>query len=104
MDRSQSLSADYKLVTRQFHFCLDKAAVLNDFPCSPFILDQTASIWCNEAYSCCLFFSPTPTKSYVLLSSSNEETVETAEKTITTTNGIANEAKTGNKSASDYSL
>ena len=51
MGRSQSMSADYKIVTGSFHFCLDKAAVGNDFPCSAFILDQIASIWCKEAYT-----------------------------------------------------
>ena len=35
--------------TGSFHFCLDKGAVLHDFPCSSFILDITASIWQNEA-------------------------------------------------------
>ena len=55
MDRSQSMSADYKTATGPFHFCLDKAAVLNGSPRSAFTLDQTASIWRNKAYSCCLF-------------------------------------------------
>ena len=31
MDRSQGMSADYKIATGQFYFCLDKAAVLKDF-------------------------------------------------------------------------
>ena len=44
-----------------------------------------------------LFLSPTLPKSY-------EATIETAEKTITTTNYIANEAKIGNKCELDYSL
>ena len=55
MDRSKSMSADYKTATGPFHFCLDKAAVLNGSPRSAFTLDQTASIWRNKAYSCCLF-------------------------------------------------
>ena len=55
MDRSQSMSADNKIATGLFHFYLDKAAVLNDFPHSAVILDWTASIWRSEAYSCCLF-------------------------------------------------
>ena len=56
MDRSQNMSADY-WATGPFHFGLGKAAVLNDFPCSTFIVDQTLSIWCNEAYSCLFSFS-----------------------------------------------
>ena len=48
MDISQSMSAVYKIATDVYkivvHFCLDKAAVLNDFPRSALILDQTASI------------------------------------------------------------
>ena len=56
MDRYQSRSADYKIATRPFHFCLDEAAAPNDFPHSAFVLDRTTSIWRNEAYSC-FFFS-----------------------------------------------
>ena len=56
MDRSRSRSADYNIATGPFHFCLDKAAVLNDFPHSAFVLllDQTPSIWHNKVY---IFFS-----------------------------------------------
>jgi len=45
-----------------------------------------------------LFLSPTPT------SASNEETIETAEKTIKTISYTANEAKISNKNRFDYSL
>ena len=91
---------------------MDKAAVLNFFPRSTFILDQTVSVWRNEAYSyCCLFyfvlvlfFLPTPTKLCVSSSASNEETIETAEKTIKTTSYIVNEAKIGSKIEFDDSL
>ena len=51
-----------------------------------------------------LFFLPTLTKSCVSLSTSIEETIETAAKTITITSYIVNEAKIRNKSVSDYSL
>ena len=80
-----------------------------NFPRSSFILDRTASVLRKEAYSCLLCFvlvlllSPAPTKSCVLSSASNEETIETAEKTIKITS-IANEAKISNKSMFDYSL
>ena len=109
MDRSKSMSADYKTATGPFHFCLDKVVVLNDFSSSAFILDQTASVWRNESYSCCcslfsfdlvLFLSSTRTK----LTTSNEESNETAEKTIKTTSYIAKEAKICNKTEFDYSL
>ena len=95
------MSADYKIASGPFLFGLDKAAVLNDFSHSAFILDRTASVWRNEAYRCCcfvfsscffvlvLFLSSTRTKS----TTSNEESIETAEKTIKTTSYIANEAK-----------
>ena len=65
--------------------------MLSDFPRPAFILDRTASVWRNEAYSCLfrfvlfLFLSPTPTTSCVSSSASNEETIATAEKTIKTT-------------------
>ena len=49
------MSADYKIATGPFLFCLDKAAVLDDFSHSAFILDRTASVWRNEAYRCCCF-------------------------------------------------
>ena len=49
------MSADYKIATGPFLFCLDEAAVLNDFFRSASILDRTASVWRNEAYSCCCF-------------------------------------------------
>ena len=103
------MSADYKIATGPFHFCLDKAAVWEGFPRSAFVLDRTASTWRKEAYSCCLFcicFSrpPQPNRVYRTKSSaSNEETIDTADKTITTTRlYIANEAKIGNMSAIDY--
>ena len=80
------MSADYKIATGLFYFCLDKAAVLNDFPCSAFILDRTASVWYNEAYSLfCFLAHLNQIMSCVSSSASNEETIETAEKTITTT-------------------
>ena len=82
MDRSQSMNADYKTATGPFHFCLDKAAVLNGSPHSAFTLDQTASIWRNKAYSYGFFSHPALTKSSVSSSASNEETIETTEKTI----------------------
>ena len=50
------------------------------------------------------FFLPTLTKSCVPLSTSNEEIIETAEKTIKTTSYIANEAKLSNENEFDYSL
>ena len=98
--------------TGLFHFCLDKAGVLNCFSPSTFTLDLTASVWHNKAYShltasvwhnkayshltasvwhnkayshLLLFFLPTPSKLSVLSSTSNEETIEMAKKNITTT-------------------
>ena len=100
MERSQSLSADYKVATGPFHFCLDKAAVLNDFPRPAFVLDRTVSIWRKEASSfcVCVFRPPRPNRVYRTKSSaSDEEIIDTAEKTITTTRYIANEDKIGNK-------
>ena len=104
MGRYQSRSADYKIATRPFHFCLDEAAAPNDFPHSAFILDRTASIWRNEAYSCFFVvvffwsFLPILTKSCVSSSStSSKETTGTAEKTITTASYLANEAKISSK-------
>ena len=85
MERSQNMSADY-WATGPFHFGLGKAAVLNDFPCSTFIVDQTLSIWCNEAYSCFIFLAQL--NQIVSSSTSIKETIETAEKTITTTSYI----------------
>ena len=111
--RSQRMSADSKIASGPFLFGLDKAAVLNDFSHSAFILDRTASVWRNEAYRCCcfvfsscffvlvLFLSSTRTKS----TTSNEETIETAEKKNHNHQlYIANEASFGNKIAFDYSL
>ena len=68
--------------TGPFHFCLDKSVLVYDFPHSTFILDLTASIWHYEAYSHFFSSCPVPTESSVSLSASNEETLETAEKTI----------------------
>ena len=74
MDRSQNMSTDYKIATRSFHFGLGKAAVLNDFPCSAFIVDQTLSIWCNEAYSCCLFCFSRPPQPNRIIACFNQKT------------------------------
>ena len=79
---------DYKITTGPFLFCLNKAAVLNDFSRSDFILDRTRSIQLIV-----LFLSPTRTKS----TTSNEESIETAEKTTKATSCTANEGKIGNK-------
>ena len=87
------MSADYKIATGPFLFCLDKAGVLNDFPRSAFILDRTASVWRNEAFSflfCSVFillFSTTQTKSCVSASAQKKlkKVIVTAEKTIKTT-------------------
>ena len=107
MDRSQSVSADYKIATGPFLFCLDKATVLNDF--SPLCFHSRANCVSMAQQSIqlllfVLFFSPTPSKSCVSSSTSNEEAIETAEKTIKTTSYVANEAEIGNKSEIDYSL
>ena len=104
MDRSQSMSANYKIATGQFLFCLDKAAVLNDFPRSAFILDRTASVRRNKAYSClfcsCFVFLAHTDQIVCIIVRSKDKTknpTETAEKTIKTTSYIANEAKISNK-------
>ena len=108
MARSPSMSADYKIATGPFHFCLDKAAVLNDFTRSAFVLDRTASIWRKEAYSCCLFcfcFSRPPRPNRVYHRPlQTKKPLKQLRKPSKTTSYIANEAKIGNKSEFDYSL
>ena len=75
------MSADCKIATRPFHFCLDKAAVLRFRSRSNCALNMAQ----RSIESGVCVFSSMPTRSPVSSSASKEETVETAEKTFTTT-------------------
>ena len=67
MDRFQSMSADCKIATRPFLFCLNKAAVLTNFPPLRFhsrLNCVSMMQWSIQLLLFVLFFLPTPTKSY----------------------------------------
>ena len=104
------MSADYKIATGLFHFCLDKAAVLNDFPRSAFFfLNRTASVWLKEAYSVFVFVLLAHPDHIVCIGPNRPLQTKKPLKQLRKPPQppaifIANEAKIGNKSEFDYSL
>ena len=93
------MGADYKIATGPGFFSVwIKQLCWTIFPAPrQYGVTKQTVVFC---FVLVLFLSPTRTKS----TTSNEESIETAEKNIKTTRYIANEAKIGCKNLSDYSL